>query len=107
MLVVLIPKQTNLCLTILVAVITNEPVAAVNKEVDVASLDVGVKEVASRAGVVGVMLSSAVPIPLTILLDYLIVCNIIHGIQIVVKGAFVALGVDSTNLSKIAQNKKK
>ena len=63
-------KNTDLCLTILVAVVTNEPVAAVDKEVDVASLDVGVKEVASRADVVRVMLSSTVPIPLTIQFKY-------------------------------------
>ena len=63
-------KKTNLCLTILVAVVTNEPVAAVDKEVDVASLDVGVKEVVSRADVVRVMLSSTVPIPLTIHFKY-------------------------------------
>jgi len=54
-------------LTILVAVVTNEPFSAVDEEVDVASFHLGVKEVAPRACVVGVLLSFAVPKLATVL----------------------------------------
>jgi len=58
---------TVLGLTILIAVVTNEPLSAVDEKVDVASLDVDVKEVAARASVVSLYLSFAVPKLATVL----------------------------------------
>jgi len=52
---------TVLGLTILITIVTNEPFAAVDEKVDVASFDVDVKEVAARASVVGLHRSFAVP----------------------------------------------
>ena len=69
-----IVEKTDLGLTILVAVVTNEPFSAVDEEVDVASFHLGVKEIAPRACVVGVLLSFAVPKPLEIQFNHFVAC---------------------------------
>ena len=69
-----IVEKTNLGLTILIAVVTNEPFSAVDEEVDVASFHLGVKEVAPRACVVGVLLNFAVPKPAEIQFNYFGAC---------------------------------
>jgi len=78
---------TVLCLTILITVVTNEPLAAIDEKVDVASLDVDVKEVAARASVVSLYLSFAVPKLATVLR----VCKVAQLIDLFTEASVAAV----------------